>query len=123
MLQRQRKRAQRHKRVRAKIKGTNAVPRLCVFCSNKHTYAQLIDDTKGVVVSSVGGDDIRKLKPEEKKEKSGAKTAKAYMAGLLIAKMAREKNISRVVFDRGGFKYHGRVKSLAEGAREGGLRF
>jgi len=127
MLEKQEKRHKRHKRVRARISGSSERPRLCVFKSNKYIYAQLIDDEKGKVLLSV---DDRKLKKPAKplKEKETGKVlttkvAKAFEVGKLIAKKAKEKKIEKVVFDRGGYKYHGRVKALAEGAREGGLKF
>ncbi|MEK7579871.1 MAG: 50S ribosomal protein L18 [Patescibacteria group bacterium] len=99
------KRIIRHKRVRAVIKGTAARPRLSVFRSNKHIYAQLIDDTKGITLLS-----------------SSDKKSTALKIGEDLAKKAVEKGIKEVVFDRGGYKYHGRVKDIAEGARSGGLK-
>lgn len=105
MLEKQAKRIRRHKRVRAKIKGTGDIPRLCVFRSNKYIEAQLIDDGKGQTLASV---------KEELK--------KAEKAGQEIAKKAEELKIKRVVFDRGGYKYHGNVKKLAEAARKQGLK-
>jgi len=115
------KRERRHRRVRAKIKGTKDRPRLCVFRSNKHIYAQLIDDEKGHTLVSVSDMDLpKKIKlPKEMTRKVGI----AYEVGKLIAKLAKEKGIEKAVFDRAGYKYHGRVKALAEGAREGGLEF
>jgi large subunit ribosomal protein L18 len=107
----QQKRIRRHNRVRAKVAGTSKAPRLCVFKSNQHIYAQLIDDAKGKTILSA--------KDTGKK----AKVAAASDVGKEIAKLAVEKKITKVVFDRGGFKYHGRVKAVAEGAREGGLKF
>lgn len=107
------KRYKRHKRVRAKISGTGKVPRLCVFRSAKHIYGQLIDDEKGKTMLSVSDFEIKK----------SGKVAKAYEVGRLIAGKAMEKKIKKVVFDRGGYRYHGRVKALAEGVREGGLVF
>lgn len=126
----QEKRYRRHRRVRAKIKGTAKVPRLCVFRSNKHIYAQLIDDEKGKTLVSASDLDIGKSKvkspklkvPKDKKTLSG-KEAVAYRVGQIIAKKAIEKKFEKVVFDRGGYKYHGRVKALAESARESGLKF
>lgn len=109
------KRYRRHKRVRAKIVGTAKVPRLCVFRSNKHIYGQLIDDEKAKTLLMAKDSEIKKL-PK-------SKTAIAKEVGKLIAKKATEKKITKVVFDRAGYKYHGRVKALAEGAREGGLKF
>jgi len=106
MLEKQIKRKRRHKRVRAKIKGTSDVPRLCVFRSSKYIYAQIIDDEKGKTLAAVSG-----------------KFASAAQIGKSIAKKAIEKDIEKVVFDRGGYKYHGRVKALADGAREAGLKF
>ncbi len=115
MLEKQIKRYRRHRRIRAKVKGTEEIPRLCVFRSAKHIYAQLIDDEKGRTLFSAS--DI------ELKNKKMSKTEKAYQVGKLIAKKSLEKKIEKVVFDRAGYKYHGRVKALAEGAREGGLKF
>lgn len=100
------RRLKRHKRIRAKIKGTAEVPRLCVFRSNKHIYAQLIDDEKGKTL--LMAKDVKSA---------------ALNVGKLLAKKAIEKKIKKVVFDRGGYKYHGQVKALAEGAREQGLKF
>lgn len=127
MLQKQEKRERRHKRVRAKIKGTVKLPRLCVFRSNKHIYAQLIDDEKSHTLASASDLELKKFKTKKKKQKDQKnltpKVMIAYEVGKLIAKKATEKKIEKVVFDRGGYKYHGRVKALAEGAREGGLKF
>ncbi len=109
------KRKIRHKRVRKKVKGTKVKPRLCVFRSNRHIYAQLIDDEEGVVLESASDFDIEKEKAN--------KTKKAEMVGELIAKKAQDKDIKKIVFDRAGYKYHGRVKALAEGARKEGLKF
>ena len=120
------KRTRRHRRVRAKISGTAKVPRLCVFRSAKHIYCQLIDDEKSQTILSASDQEIKKIKTKkvkEEKKETGAKTSLAYEVGKLIAKKAQEKKIKKIVFDRGGFTYHGRVKALAEGAREGGLKF
>ena len=106
-------RAKRHKRVRGKISGTAQCPRLCVFRSTNNIYAQLIDDVAGVTLAQANS---------LKMENGGNKEA-ARAVGKLIAERAKEKNIVDVVFDRGGNIYHGRVKELAEGAREGGLNF
>ena len=109
-------RLKRHKRVRAKISGTPECPRLNVFRSEKNIYAQLIDDVHGVtlaVASSV----------EKDFEGSGSNKEGARKVGKLIAERAKAKGIEDVVFDRGGYIYHGRVQELAEGAREGGLNF
>lgn len=105
---REQKRQRRHRKIRAKMRGTAKIPRLCVFKSNQYIYAQLIDDEKGRVIASV-------------KDKLGLEQARK--SGALIAKNALEKKIDRVVFDRAGYPYHGRVKALAEGAREAGLKF
>lgn len=113
MLETKQKRIQRHKRVRVKIIGTKDMPRLAVFSSNAHIYAQLINDDKGQTLVSCN----------DLKVKTKGKSAKAKEVGKLIAKSATEKKIEKVVFDRGGFKYHGKIKALAEGAREGGLKF
>lgn len=101
-------------RARKKILGSKAHPRLSVFRSNKHIYAQIIDDVKGVTLASVS----------EKELESGAnKTVRAQEIGKMIAEKAKKAKVSQVVFDRGSYRYHGRVKALAEGAREGGLNF
>lgn len=128
----QEKRYRRHKRVRAKVFGTAQRPRLCVFRSAEHIYAQLIDDEKGKTLVAVGGQKLKKSgtakssagkeKTKEKKIMTG-KVAVAYEVGKLIAEKAKAKKIERVIFDKGGYAYHGRVKALAEGAREGGLKF
>jgi len=129
------KRYMRHKRVRAKISGQALKPRLHVFKSAKHVYAQLIDDEKGKVIIAANDKEIKKIKTKsqtseakDKKNKESqelltGKKALAYNVGKLIAKKALERKIEKVVFDRGSCKYHGRVKALAEGAREGGLKF
>ncbi|MCD5396533.1 MAG: 50S ribosomal protein L18 [Candidatus Pacebacteria bacterium] len=115
------KRKRRHRRVRAKVFGTKDRPRLCVFRSNKHIYAQLIDDKTGHTLAATS--DLKLPKNVELKKEMTRKVAIAYEVGKLMAKIAKEKGIKEVVFDRGGYKYHGRVKALAEGAREGGLKF
>lgn len=128
------KRYRRHKRIRAKIFGTSEVPRLYVFRSNKHIYAQLVDDQQGKTLFSASDKNLGK---KDKKEKTGkkkgvekkeeivmaGKVAIAFEVGKLLAKMALEKKIERAVFDRGGYRYHGRIKALADGARDGGLKF
>jgi large subunit ribosomal protein L18 len=108
MLPKQQQRKRRHNRVRAKIKGTTSIPRLCVFRSNKYIYAQIIDDGKASTIYSA-------------RETCNVKGAGKL--GKEIAEKALAKKISKIVFDRGGYKYHGRVKALAEGAREAGLKF
>lgn len=124
MLKKHQKRQTRHKRIRAKIKGTIEKPRLCVFKSLNHIYAQIINDEEGKTIISANDKTLLKksLKSSKEKKYSG-KTEIAYEVGKLIAKSAKEKKISKVVFDRGGYKYHGRIKALAEGAREEGLSF
>lgn len=109
-------RLKRHKRVRAKISGTPECPRLNVFRSEKNIYAQLIDDTKGVTLCAASS-------VEKDFEGSGSNKEGARKVGRLIAERAKAKGIEDVVFDRGGYIYHGRVQELAEGAREGGLNF
>ena len=105
----------RHERVRKKISGTAARPRLCVYRSLKHIYAQIIDDVQGVTLVSASSLD--------KEIEGGSNKAAARQVGISLAAKAKEKGITEVVFDRGGYLYHGRVKELAEGAREGGLSF
>ena len=109
-------RLHRHRRVRGKVSGTAQRPRLNVFRSTNHIYAQLIDDVQGVTLAAASTLD------KEIAGYGGNKEA-AKKVGLLIAKKAADKGITEVVFDRGGYLYHGRVKELAEGAREGGLKF
>ncbi len=106
-------RLKRHKRVRGKISGTPACPRLCVFRSNTNIYAQIIDDTEGKTLASASSLGLE----------GGSNKEAAKQVGLLIAQKAKEAGIVDVVFDRGGYVYHGRVQALAEGAREGGLNF
>jgi len=107
----------RKKAVRAKIFGTHDRPRMSVFRSNRELYVQLVDDIKGKTLIGLTSKGL--------KEAKGVKTKvdTARLMGVKIAKLAKSKKISKVVFDRGGFKYHGRIKALAEGAREGGLIF
>lgn len=109
-------RIRRHARVRNKISGTAECPRLCVFRSNTGVYAQIIDDVKGVTLVSASTLD------KDVKNKHANKEA-AREVGTLIAKRASEKKISNIVFDRGGYIYHGVIKELADAAREGGLKF
>ena len=111
------KRVKRHLRVRKNLIGTPEKPRLCVFRSNKNISAQIIDDENGNTLVSAST-----LEKEMKSENGGNKEA-AKKVGELIAKRALDKGIENVAFDRGGFLYHGRVKELAEGAREAGLKF
>ncbi len=111
-------RQKRVKRIRKKIVGTSERPRLRVFKSSKHIYAQLIDDSAGATLVSMSTVE----KGFESEDEKG-KTADAKKVGMLIAEKAKAAGISQVVFDRGGCLYHGRVKALSEGAREGGLDF
>lgn len=120
MPNKQKQRYKRHKRVRAKIKGTAKIPRLCVFRSNKHIYAQLINDEKGKTLISSNDMDIKK--PKTNKDLKG-KLAIAFQVGQILAKKAVIEKFEKVVFDRGGYKYHGRIKALADGTRESGLKF
>lgn len=131
------KRKRRHKRGRARISGVAEKPRLVVFRSSAHIYAQLIDDESGKVLFATNDLELKKGKraekakqsvAEDKKEnvkegKLGGKIAVAFEVGKFLAEKATAKKIKKVVFDRGGCKYHGRVKALADGAREGGLEF
>ncbi|PIU75327.1 MAG: 50S ribosomal protein L18 [Candidatus Portnoybacteria bacterium CG06_land_8_20_14_3_00_39_12] len=148
------KRLRRHHRVRAKISGTKECPRLCVFRSNQHIYAQLIDDVAGKTLVAVSDLDLDKSKTEDGgvsrtiknqkpkmaiaigsskiqiKNKKGTKeielkgkSATAFAVGKLIAEKSLSKKIKQVIFDRGGYLYHGRVMALAQGARSGGLKF
>ncbi|MDY6854817.1 MAG: 50S ribosomal protein L18 [Thermodesulfobacteriota bacterium] len=112
-------RLRRKKRVRKKIKGTNDRPRLCVFRSAKHIYAQVIDDMKGETLASASS--ISREIRDELKSSGNIEAAKKI--GALVAKNSLERNIKQVVFDRNGYKYHGRVKALALMAREKGLIF
>lgn len=107
----------RHARVRKKVSGTASLPRLCVFRSLKNIYAQIIDDEAGKTLVSASTLDA------ELKESYGGNKDAAKAVGQMVAKRAAEKGITQVVFDRGGYVYHGRVAELAEGAREGGLKF
>ncbi|MEM9819550.1 MAG: 50S ribosomal protein L18 [Bacteroidota bacterium] len=102
-----------HQRIRKKIKGTASRPRLCVFRSNKEIYCQLIDDLSGHTIASASSGAI----------KTGTKVERAAAVGKALAEKAKSASIENVIFDRGGYLYHGRVKALADGAREGGLKF
>ena len=112
-VERNKARLRRHRRVRHKISGTAQRPRLCVFRSNKNIYAQLIDDVEGVTLASASSLGLA----------SGSNKDAAKVVGEMIAAQALEKGVKEVVFDRGGYLYHGRVKELAEAARSGGLQF
>lgn len=126
--QRRLMRLRRHRRIRKKISGTSDFPRLSVYRSDKHIYGQLIDDARGVTLLSVGTVSgevqarIGALTAEEGKPTTG-KMGKARAVGIVLAEKAKERGLLNVRFDRGGYLYHGRVKALADGAREGGLQF
>ncbi len=107
----------RHERIRSKISGTSQIPRLCVFRSNTGIYAQIIDDEAKATLCSASSLD------KSLKIKNGSNIEAAKIVGAAIAKNASKKKITKVVFDRGGYLYHGRVKALADAARENGLEF
>ena len=111
------RRARRHLRVRKQVRGSAARPRLVVFRSSKHIYAQVVDDDRGVTL--LGASD----RTEGIQVEGTGKTARSFALGRLIAAKAKDKGIAKVVFDRGGYQYHGRVKAVADGARKGGLEF
>ncbi len=120
------KRLRRKKRVRKKVFGTPEILRLSVFRSKKQIYGQIIDDIKGhtlVACSSLTPEIREKIKELKERGEIKNKLDIAFLVGKFLAERAKEKGITKVVFDRGGYKYHGRVKALAEGAREGGLEF
>jgi large subunit ribosomal protein L18 len=110
-------RLKRHLRVRKKIQGTTERPRLNIFRSSKHIYAQIIDDIKGVTLVSASTNE------KEVEIENGGNADAARKVGELIAKRAKEQGVEKVVFDRGGYLYHGRVQALADAAREAGLEF
>ena len=113
------RRETRHLRVRRRVSGSSERPRLCVFRSLNHVYAQVIDDTKGVTLAAASS-----LDPEIREQRDGKpKSQISTLVGDLIAQRAKEKGVSSVVFDRGGHKFHGRTKALADAARKGGLVF
>ncbi|MDC4223380.1 MAG: 50S ribosomal protein L18 [Candidatus Manganitrophus sp.] len=114
-------RARRHERVRNKIMGTPERPRLSVYRSLDNIYAQIIDDLSGKTLAAASS--LTKAAKGKKGKQSGGNIEAAKMVGAKLAALAKEKNISKVVFDRGGYIYHGRVKALADAAREGGLVF
>ncbi len=114
-------RVRRHKRVRARVTGTASRPRLSVFRSLNGVYGQLIDDTKSVTLVGVASSSAIDMNAPAGERKGKVKIA--YLLGMALAAKAKEKNITSVVFDRGGFSYQGRVAAFAEGARDGGLQF
>lgn len=117
LIQKRITRKRRKARTRAKIHGTASRPRLTVYRSLKHVYAQVIDDDAGKTIASANDQKLSKEK------QSGNKSEVAREVGKLIAKHAKAKKITEVIFDKGGVRYHGRVKEVAEGAREGGIKF
>jgi large subunit ribosomal protein L18 len=120
-IKRREARARRHNRVRTRVSGTPQKPRLCVYRSLSHIYAQLVDDSQGRTLLTVSS-----LTPEVREqltEGKAKKTAVSAVVGQVIARKALDMGIQVVAFDRGGYLYHGRVKALADGAREGGLKF
>ena len=118
------KRKIRHLRVRKKISGTPESPRLSIFRSNKFIYTQIVNDLENKTLISCSSKDSEVLKDKtENKSKLSTKNFDAYKVGLVISNKCKKSGIKKVVFDRGGYKYHGRVKALAEGARENGLEF
>jgi large subunit ribosomal protein L18 len=108
-------RERRHRRVRGKVAGTAERPRLAVFRSNRGIFAQVVDDASGKTLAGASWKTVKGLK--------GNKTDQAKAVGLAVAEAAKKAGVEAVVFDRGGYLYHGRVKALADGAREGGLKF
>jgi large subunit ribosomal protein L18 len=111
-------RQRRHRRIRVNLSGTTQRPRLNVFRSLQHIYAQVIDDTTGVTLAAASTNE-----PSVRGALTGNKTERAKTVGKSIAERAKEKGVSAVVFDRGGYLYHGRIKALADAAREAGLEF
>ncbi len=109
----------RHKRVRKKVLGSSDRPRLCVFRSLRHIYAQVIDDANGHTLASATSHETA----DAEGGSSGTKLTASQAVGKLVAERAKARGITQVVFDRGGYKYHGRVKALGEGSREAGLKF
>lgn len=116
-------RKKRHRRVRKRVQGTPDRPRLCVFRSIAHMYAQVIDDSAGRVLASASSLKLADVGKAETEAKQSRRIAVAHAVGRALAEQAREQGITRVSFDRGGYRYHGRVAALAAGAREGGLEF
>jgi large subunit ribosomal protein L18 len=115
---RRKTRERRHARVRARVVGSTERPRLCVFRSDRHIYVQAIDDANGRTLASASSTELVK-----KGQKVAGNVATAKMIGSMIAERLREKGLEKVVFDRGGYLYHGRVKAVAEAARAAGLKF
>lgn len=120
MISRKAKRIIKHRRVRARVKGTAERPRLSVFRSNRHIYAQVVDDTQGKTLAHLN-DAV--LDESKSKRKRSPKTDKARLIGKILGETLLKKGVKEIVFDRGGYKYHGQVKALAEGLRETGVKF
>ena len=116
-------RRKRHDRIRLHLKGTESRPRLAVFRSNNHIYAQVIDDASGRTLATASTVDKELRGSDKAKAKGPTKTEEAASVGKLVAERAKSAGVERVVFDRAGFRYHGRIKSLADAAREAGLDF
>lgn len=121
-------RARRHGRIRARVQGDNQTPRISVFKSLKHIYAQIIDDKNSVTLvaardSEISATDFKKASVKDGDRELTGQVKKAYLVGQLLATKSNEKKITQAVFDRGGYKYHGLIKALADGARAGGLKF
>lgn len=126
-MARKQRRVKRQVRVKKKVRGSESRPRLAVFRSSKHIYAQIIDDQEAKTIASANSltlnGSAKKAKGSKKSKKYKGKTGTAYEVGATIAKVAIKKKVKEVVFDRGGYRFHGRVAALAEGARKGGLKF
>lgn len=126
-LKKYQQREKRRKRIRARVSGTALRPRLSVFRSNKHIFAQIINDQKGVTLVSVNdkelSNEVKNKKESGSKENASGKKDLAFAVGGLLASKSLKKKIKKIVFDRGGYRFHGRVKAVAEGARKGGLEF
>jgi large subunit ribosomal protein L18 len=123
MKQKRERRERAHLRVRTRVQGTGERPRLSVYKSLRYIYAQVIDDTRGVTLASAWSADPAVRSRLHPQEKSTSSQEAAKLVGELVAERARERGISKVVFDRGGYIYHGNVKALADAAREKGLQF
>ncbi len=120
---RQASRARRHTRIRKKVFGTSERPRLVVYRSLRNIEGQLVDDHEGRTIIGLSTLSVDLKQIEAAEEETGGRQAKAFAAGKMLAERAKEAGVTAVVFDRGGYKYHGRVKAFADGAREGGLEF
>lgn len=123
MIGKRQKRLTRHTRLRRKINGTNDIPRLTVFRSGKYIYAQIISDENAKTLVSSSDLKMKKNNIKNEENKTTVKIQAAFAVGRDVAAKALAKKIKKVVFDRGGYKFHGRIKALADGAREGGLVF